>query len=744
MLDVVGKNLVSADHPAAGEGVPVDVKVVKVSCPHDCPDTCSLLVTVDTTTDRAIRVEGNPEHPITNGYLCNKVNHYLDLVYSDNRVLYPHRRVGPKGPGAKFMRISWDEALKTVTDKLKSVVTEYGPEAVQPYSYSGTLGLLGYIGMSQRFFNKMGAANLNRTICIAAASAAGCFTYGAANGPDIVEMANADYIILWGTNLVSTGVHAVPFIQQAKERGVKVVVIDPLVTRTVEMLADWHIQPKPGTDGALALGMMNVIVEAGLHDVEFLKEQTIGWEKLLSDELPKYTPEVVAEITGIPAEDIRKLALEYAATKKSYIRGNYGLNRHENGGMMVRTILLLPTLTGAWRETCGGAIMGTIEEMWSVDFGYLCRSDLLDGKTPRTINMVAIGEALNSKTLSPPIKAMFVYNSDPANCTPDIKDTHRGMMREDLFITVHDTFWTDSCDYADIVLPADTQFEHADLHAAYGNYYYGLSTQAIQPLGESKCNQQLFRELAEHMGYTDDCFKETDDEMIRRLIDPKVNPLFEGITYEGLKEMGFARGHVEAERRNYLKVGWPTPSKKIEIYSETMEKAGLSPLPTYIPEKEGLGMTEPDGRFPVQLLSPATHYFIGDSFTSVPRLISMQSRPTIELNEEDAEERGIHEGDFCRVYNDRGETFLYAIIRKGLLRHVAGAQKQYRGSLSPSGLNVNATNSQMLTDMGAGPTFYSNMVQIEKATSTEIHSTTTNSRLKFDPSIQSRSLNRRI
>lgn len=742
MLDAIDPNVVSgSDQDDAN--VQDDLKVVKVCCPHDCPDTCSLLVTVDTKIGRAIRVEGNPEHQFTAGYLCNKVNHYIDLVYSDNRVLYPHRRVGPKGPGAKFVRISWDEALKTITDNFKSVIAEHGPEAVQPYSYSGTLGLLGYIGMSQRFFNKMAAANLARTICIAAASAAGCYTYGAANGPDPAEMANADYIILWGTNLVSTGVHLVPFIQQAKERGVKVVVIDPRPTRTSEMLGDWHIQPKPGTDGALALGMMNVIVNAGMHDEEFLKEQTLGWEQFLSDELPKYTPDVVAEITGLQAEDIKKLALEYAATKKSYIRANYGLNRHENGGMMTRNILLLPAITGAWREKCGGAIMGTIEEMWSVDFAYLCATDLLDGRTPRTVNMVQIGEALNSKTLSPPIKSMFVWNSDPANCTPDTADTRRGMMREDLFVAVHDTFWTDTCDYADIVLPADTQFEHEDLHAAYGNYFFGHSSQAIAPLGESKCNQQLFRELAEHMGYTEDCFKETDEEMIRRLIDPNVNPLFEGITYESIKENGFARGHVEAERRNYLKNGWKTPSKKIEIYSETMEKAGLPALPTYIPEWEGLGMTNPDSRYPIQLLSPASHYFIGDSFTSVPRLVGMQSRPTVELNPQDAEERGIQEGDLCRIFNGRGESFCYAVITDGLLRNVAGAQKQYRGSLTPSGLNVNATNSQKVTDMGDGPTFYSNMVQIEKASSNVILSTT-NPKLKGDRSIQSRALNRRV
>ena len=530
MLDQLENMLTHDDNAVASANS--STTMTRISCPHDCPDTCSLLVTVDNASKKAVRIEGNPDHPITKGFLCNKVNHYLELVYNDNRVLYPRRRVGAKGPGARFARISWNEALETITDNFKATIAEYGPDAVQPYSYSGTLGLLGFMGMSERFFNKMGAARLERTICVYAAMAAQGYTYGPADGTDIEDVPNSEYIILWGSNLVSTGVHHVPFIMEAKERGAKVVVIDPRVTRTSVMLADWHVQPKPGTDGALALAMMHVIFEARLQDEDFLREQTIGWERLAADVLPSYSPEAVESICGVSAQDIRKLALEYASTKKSYIRVGIGLNRHDNGGMIIRDVLLLPAITGAWREKCGGAIVSTVEEMWNVDFAYLCRTDLLGGRTPRSINMVEIGKALNDAALSPPIKSLFVWNSDPANCTPDTKDTRRGLMRDDLFTVVHDTFFTDTCDYADIILPADTQLEHMDLHAAYGHYYFGLSTPAIDPVGESKDNQQLFRELARRMGYNEDCFSETDEEMIRTLINPDHNPLFEGVSFE--------------------------------------------------------------------------------------------------------------------------------------------------------------------------------------------------------------------
>lgn len=696
-----------------------------VTCPHDCPDSCSMLVTRDDRTGKAVRVQGDPTHPITRGYLCNKVNHYLDLVYNDNRVLYPHKRVGPKGPGAKFERITWDEALDTITDNFKSVIEEYGSEAIQPYSYSGTMGMVGYWTMDYRLWNKMGAGGLIQSICIYAAMWAGLHTYGLAHPNMSVHEAaeEADLMILWGANLVSTGVHAIPFIREAKERGMKLIVVDPRVTRTT-MMADWHIQPRPGTDAALALGMMKVIVDKGLHDLEFLKEQTNGWEALLETELPNYPLDRVEKITGVSAADIEKFALEYASTKKSFIRANYGLNRHQNAGQMCRSILVLPCITGAWREPCGGSCFGNLEEMWlRWDMDKLHRTDL--GKRKRTVNMVQLGRALaddidaDGNKMDPPIKSLFVYNSDPANCAPNTNNVRKGLMRDDLFVAVHETFWTDTCLYADIVIPADTQLERMDMVATYGNWYYTMNKPVIEPLGESVRNSELFRMLAKRMGYVeegDNAFTQTDEEIIRDVMfdEGKHNPLMEGITYEDIQKNGFVRANTSSDRRNFLKNGWPTDSGKIDIWCEKLKEEGVSPLPSYVPEIEG--QEDPKRKdYPLQVLSSATHYFIGDSFQSVPRLQAMMSRPTVELNPEDAEARGIEDGDLCCLYNERGKSYAYAVIIEGLLSGVCSTQKQFKGSNTPSGVNINALNSEMLTDFGTSPTFYSCLVEIEKA-----------------------------
>ncbi len=686
-------------------------KTVNVTCPHDCPDTCSLKVVVDTSSKKAVSLKADSTHPITKGFLCNKVNHYLDLVYNENRVLYPHIRIGPKGKKGKMKRVSWDYALKLIVKNLKAIEKKYGSDAIQPYSYSGTLGMLGYWGMSERFWNKLGAARLSRTICIAAASTAGIYTYGAACGPAIDEVPNNDLIILWGTNIVSTHVHMVPFVEEAKKKGAKIICIDPRETRTSAM-CDWHIQPKPGTDAALALGMMNVIVNKKKHDLEFLKKYTTGHKEFLNKILPKYTPKKVSRITGIKEVDIIKLATEYASTKKTYIRPNYGLNRHRNGGMMVRAIMLLPAITGAWCNKSSGVFVGSIEEMWGVDLNKLQHPELLDGRKPREINMIQIGNALNDKKLKPPIKSLFVWNSDVANCAPDTTSVRKGLKRQDLFTVVHETFWTDSCDYADVVLPADTALEHLDLNAPYGHYYFSLSQPAIKPLGESKSNQDLFRLLAKYMGYKEKCFKESDESMIKNMIDAKHNPLFTGITYEKLKKKGWMKGDVNNKRRNYLKKGWPTKDGKIQIYSEDTKKLGLGPYPEHIEEFTDTKLRK---KYPIQILSPATHQFIGNSFVPVKRLRDMASRPTIEISKKDAEKRHIKNGDLCRIYNNVGETYAHAVIMDSMLDGVASTQKQYKGSLVKNGVNANALNTQDLTDMGAGPIFYTVLAQIKKA-----------------------------
>jgi anaerobic selenocysteine-containing dehydrogenase len=710
---------------------PAGHSVHHMVCPHDCPDTCSTLVTRDDATGKAVSIQGDPTHPYTRGFLCNKVNHYLDFVYNETRVLYPHKRVGPKGPGAKFERISWDEALDTITADFKKTISKYGPEAVQPFSYSGTLGMLGFWAMDQRFWNKMNAARLDQSICIYAAMWAGLFTYGVANGPQIDEACSngAELIILWGTNLVTTGVHAIPYILEAKKRGAKVIVIDPRITRT-SRLADWHIQPRPGTDGALALGMMKLIVDAGKHDLAFLQEQTHGWKELIETKLPDYPIDKVARITGLSTETITKLAMEYASTKKSYIRANYGLNRHQNAGQMCRAILILPCITGSWREKCGGIAFGALEEMWlQFPLAKLQRPDLGERSKSRIVNMVQIGRALadnigvDGKQLNPPIKSMLVYNADPVNACPNSNNVRKGMMRDDLFVAVHDTFWTDTCQYADIVLPADTQLERMDLHAAYGTYYFSMNRPIIEPVGESVRNTELFRLLAKKMGYLtpgDNAFTQSDEEMIREIIDPS-NPLLENVTFEQLDKNGWAKGSVESERRNFQKNGWPTPSKKIEILSEalTKEYPDQDPLPTYVPEING--QEDPArAKYPIQVLSSAVHQFIGSSFQNVPRLQGMASRPTCELSPPDASARGIRDGDLVRLYNDNGEHYAHAVIVDGLLPGVCGSQKQINGSKTKGGRNVNALNSEMLTDFGRSPTFYSVLVEIEKVDEAQV------------------------
>lgn len=686
-------------------------KVVRATCPHDCPDACAMLVTVDTRSGRAVRVEGDPSHPVTRGYLCNKVNHYLDLVYNDKRVMYPRRRIGPRGPGARWERISWDEALDEVASRLKHVIAEHGPEAVLPFSYSGSIAILGFLGMGERFFNKMGACRLERTICTAAGVAAENFTNGRAGQANIEDLPEMEVVLLWGTNLVSTGVHAMPFINEARANGAKIVAIDPRVTRTTAF-ADWHVQPRPGTDAALALGMMKIIVDRGLHDLAFLQQHTVGWKQLIEQRLPEYPVERVAQITGLAAQDIEKLALLYGSTRKSFIRLNWGIQRHQNGGSMTRAIELLPAVTGAFAHK-GGVCMSTGGEMRKVDLNKLQRPDLLAGRKPRTFNMIQLGKALNEA--SPPVQALFVWNSDPANCVPDTRGARRGMMRDDLFIAVHDTFLTDTAEYADILLPADTTLERMDLSGAYGNYYFGLSQPAIDKVGESLDNNELFRRLAKKMGYDDPCFSQSDEDMLRELIDPEFNPLFEGVTWERLQQEGWARAAVDSPRRPGPHSGkWPTPSGKIEIFSQRMADLGLDPLPVHIPETEGLENEQATARYPLQVISAATHYFIGASFQHVPRLQEMMSRPTFEVSPQDASTRGIETGDYCRLYNDRGEVFGHAVIVEGLLPGVLGTQKQLQGSKMRNGVNVNALVSQEEADMGRGPVFFSTLAQLEK------------------------------
>ena len=701
-----------------------------VVCPHDCPDSCSMLVTRDDSSGRAVKIQGDPSHPITQGFLCNKVNHYLDYVYSSKRVLYPHRRVGPRGPGAKFKRISWQEALDEVADNFCRIVDEFGSEAIQPINFAGTMGQIGYQGMDERFWNKLGAGRLEKSICVHAAYYANVYTHGAHSGPDIAIAAEeAELLILWGFNPVTTAVHAVPHIRRAQERGCQIIVIDPRQTRTT-WLADWHLQPKPGTDAALALGLMKIIVDEGLHDQDFLESHTTGWKELIRDRLIDYSVERVSVITGVSEADILKLARLYASTRKSNIRAGHGLNRHSNSGQMARAIHILPSITGAWRERCGGAAFGRVEESFGPCVNpALQRNDLGDRANKRKINMVQMGRAIaehigeDDMPLEPPVKCLFSYCSDPVNSLPNSNNIRKGLMREDLFTVSHDTFWTDTCDYADIVLPADTQLERADFVAAYGYFHYGMNLPVIEPVGESVSNSELFRRLARAMDFvdsSDNAFTQTDEEIIKEvLFDADIDHCLEGTTYEEFKENGWMLGNFDSPRRDVLKNGWPTKDGKIQIYSEELKEIGQDPLPGYVPELSH-GDT---GTYPLQVLSNASHYFIGATFQSVERLQAMQSRPTFELSVSDAEQRDISDGDLCRLFNSQGETYGHAVIIDGLLPGVIGTQKQIKGSSTAGGINVNALNTEILTDFGFAPTFYSVFAEVEKANAQMRHKT---------------------
>jgi anaerobic selenocysteine-containing dehydrogenase len=691
----------------------INIETKKVICPHDCPDTCCMSVTVE--DGRVTKLTGDAEHPFTQGFLCIKTNYYLERLYSPMRIKYPMRRVGPKGSG-QFARISWNEALDTIADRFKAIQAEYGAEAIIPYSYAGTMGLLSIASMDRRFFNYMGATQLDRTICSTAGKVGYGYTMGASLGTDPESIVNAKLIVAWGTNPVSTNVHLMPFINEAKKRGAKLVTVDPHRSKTADQ-SDLFIQPYPGTDAALALAMMQVIISEGLHDRKFIAENTIGFE-LLAERAAQYPPERAEQITGVPAQQIRDFARLYATTRPSFIRLSYGMNRHTNGGMMIRTVACLPGLVGAWAEVGGGALLSS-GGSFPTNKAALERPDFLQrhASYPRTINMIKLGEALTEYN-EPPVKAMFVYNSNPAVVAPNSRKVIAGLEREDLFCVVHEQVMTDTARYADIVLPAPTTFECLDIHAAYGHLYVQLSEPAIAPLGEVLANTEVFRRLAAKMGYDDPAFQDSDEDMIRQALTSE-HPAFEGITLERLKKETFIRLNVPRPYMPFAGGKYPTPSGKIEFYSERMLRAGLDPLPTHNPSAESAdGSPELFAKYPLRFVTPAAHHFLNSSFADMPTMIRKQQRPTIELNEVDARERGIKSGDWVRAWNDRGEVYFVAEIKDTVAAGVACHLSLWWQRYSPNGWNCNALTSDAEADMGGGATFHTNLIQVEPAAKT--------------------------
>ena len=670
-----------------------------------------MLVTVE--NGRAVRVAGDPDHPVTQGFLCAKVNRYIERTYHEDRLTSPLRRVGAKGSG-QFEPISWPDALDEIAARLGAIAgSELGPQAILPYSYAGTMGLVQGSSMDHRFFHLLGASRLDRTICSMAGTIGMRMTVGANVGADGEGVPDSDLVLLWGTNTLTANPHLWPFILKARERGAPIICVDPIRTRTAQQCDEW-LPIRPGSDAALALGMMHVIFAKGLEDTDYLEQYTLGHEAMRK-RAAEWTPERTADVTGLDAATIISLAERFGRAKAAFIRVNYGLQRHAGGGMAVRTIACLPAVVGHWRRAGGGVQLST-----SANFAFnraaLERPDI--GPPARTINMVRLGDALTMADAGvggPPVRAMIVYNSNPAAVAPDRNAVLRGLAREDLFTVVIEHFQTDTADWADIVLPATTQLEHWDIHFAYGHHYVSLNRPAIAPVGEAKPNSEIFRLIAERMGMSDPLLREDDLTLIRQALATE-SPKLQDVTLDRLLEHGWVRLNVPTPFLPYAEGRFSTPSGKCEFYSSRLEEMGLDPLPTYIAPYES-EEREPAlfARYPLTLISSPAHTFLNTTFVNVTSLRRQAHEPEVLLHPADAERRGIAVGAMVSVRNDRGAFLAKARVEPGIREGVAWAPSIWWGKLAGDGANVNQTTSQRLTDMGNGPVFYDNQVEVELA-----------------------------
>jgi anaerobic selenocysteine-containing dehydrogenase len=685
--------------------------VVKNVCPLDCPDTCQMHVTVEDGV--AIRLRGDADHRFTQGFLCQKMARFLDRVYSPDRLLRPLKRVGRKGEG-RFEPIGWDEALETIARKFAAIASSTdGPQAILPYSYYGTMGKLQSSSLDRRFFHRLGASKLDRTICASAGTAGYEYTLGRGRfGADPLCVPRSKFIVNWGSNTANTNSHLWSLMIEARRAGATIVTVDPYKSPTA-LRSDWHIQPRPGTDAALALGLMHIIWRDGLQDDEYLSTSTVGAELLRERVLAEYPPDRVASITSVDVATITTFAHRLAREQPSVIRLNYGMQRHHGGGMAVRTIACLPAIIGSWRHAGGGTMLST---SGTYDFAMekLVRSDLAPQGT-RTVNMNQLGEALAGELPGPPVRALYVYNCNPAAVAPNQAKVLEGLRREDLFVAVHELFATDTVDYADIVLPATSQLEHVDIHGSYGHLDVMYNPPAIAPRGECRSNNDVFRALSRRLGFEPELFPD-DEALIRQVLDG--GPTLHGITLERLKEQGSIRLNVPADFAPFASGKFPTPSGKCELYSEAMKAAGLEPLPTYIPPLED-PQTRPDlaARHPLQLLSPPRPQFLNSTFANSPRHRTAAGDPTIELSAVDARNRGLIDGQWIEVYNDRGQFRARVGLTDSVRPGVAVATGIYWNKLSPGSANVNSTTSSALTDMGGGATFFDNLVEVRAVSS---------------------------
>ncbi|HEV8533026.1 MAG TPA: molybdopterin oxidoreductase family protein [Methylomirabilota bacterium] len=674
-------------------------------CPHDCPSQCALSVTIE--DGRVADVAGDPTHPFTRGVICGKVHDYAERLYAPTRVLTPLRRVGAKSEG-RFEPISWETALEEIAGQWRRVIGQWGGEAILPYSYGGTLGLIQYWA-GHPLFHTLGASQLDRSICIATAYAGWVATLGTVAGNDAEQLVDSDLVVLWGINASYTHINLMTLVKRARKRGAFVVCIDPYRTATARS-ADLYLRPRPGTDGALALGIMHVLIAEGLIDRDYIERATLGYGPL-AESVRAYDPTRVSAITGLSAEEIVSLARRYGATKASFLRVGIGLSRHDNGGATCRAIACLPALTGAYAHPAGGALLSS-SRTFGLDLGALERRDLMPATVPRTINMTRLGRALTESEMSPPVKALYVYNSNPASIAPNQELVLRGLAREDLFVVVHEQHLTDTTDYADIVLPATTSMEHVDLYKSFGHLYVQLAEPVVEPVGEARSNWHTVRLLARALGLRDPHFAKDEPTLIREVLasgDPSVR----GITYERLRAEGSVRLNVE---RPYLPFaqGAPTPSGKVEFVSESLAREGQPFLPGYVPLIEGPNNAELARRFPLQCIVPPNRFFLNSSFSQSDLLRRRQKGPSVFLSPADAEARGIQDGEAVLVRSARGGARFAALITEDTRPGVAVIEGIWWSKHQAGGRGVNVITDDRVADLGGGPALHSNLVEVSK------------------------------
>jgi len=670
---------------------------IRGACPHDCPDTCALVTTVENGV--ATEVRGNPAHPMTAGVLCTKVSRYTERTYHPERVRTPLRRVGPKGAG-RFEPVGWDEALADIAARLSAIAAR-DPQAILPYSYAGTMGLVQGEAMAGRFFHRLGASLLDRTICASAGGEGLTHTLGGKLGMKVEFFAESRLILIWGSNSIASNLHFWRLAQQARRDGAKLVCIDPRRSETAEK-CDEYLQIQPGTDAALAFALMHELIVHDWLDHDYIARHTLGWDAL-RERAMQWSPERAATVCGVPAAQIRALARDYGTTQPAAIRLNYGMQRVRGGGNATRAIACLPALTGAWRHRAGGLLMSN-SARFPARRDVLQRPDLLAGRQPRTINMSTIGDDLlrpASAEFGPRIEALIVYNSNPVAVAPDSSQVVRGFARDDLFTVVLEHFQTDTADYADYVLPATTQLEHWDIHATYGHTDVVLNQPAIAPVGQALPNTEIFRRLAARMGYTEPCFAEDDESLCRAAFGAAID-------FDRLLTQGFAP--LPVPDAPFAEGGFQTPSGRCEFFSERLARQGLDGLPDHVPNHEVAGSS---ARYPLAMISPPARHFLNSSFVNVKSLRDIEGEPVLEISAEDAAARGITTGCVVRVFNDRGDYHCQAVISDRARPGVVNGLGIWWRKLGLRGTNVNELTSQKLTDLGRAPVFYDCLVDVQ-------------------------------